>query len=92
MKRIVSSAFLFLVITSFFAVKAQHARIGVISDLHYTHPALIVEKGKALDDYLQRDRKLLLESDALLRKSVENLLNENVNIVLIPGDLTKEGE
>ena len=92
MKRIVSSVFLFLVITSFLAVKAQHARIGVISDLHYTHLALIVEKGKALDDYLQRDRKLLLESDALLRKSVENLLNENVNIVLIPGDLTKDGE
>ncbi len=92
MKRIISSALLFLVITSFFAVKAQHARIGVISDLHYTHPALIVEKGKALDDYLQRDRKLLLESDALLRKSVENLLNEDVSVVLIPGDLTKDGE
>lgn len=92
MKRIVSSVLLFLVIISFFAVRAQHARIGVISDLHYTHPALIVEKGKALDDYLQRDRKLLLESDALLRKSVENLLNEDVNVVLIPGDLTKDGE
>ncbi|MDO5522609.1 MAG: metallophosphoesterase [Bacteroidia bacterium] len=92
MKKTASSVFLFLVIASFFAVKAQYAGIGVISDLHYTHPALIVEKGKALDDYLQRDRKLLLESDALLRKSVENLLSENVNIVLIPGDLTKDGE
>ncbi|HCB88431.1 MAG TPA: metallophosphoesterase, partial [Porphyromonadaceae bacterium] len=55
-------------------------------------PALIVEKGKALEDYLRRDRKLLLESDALLRKSVENLLCEDVNVVLIPGDLTKDGE
>lgn len=92
MKRIISSVFFFWVITSFFFVEAQHARIGVISDLHYTHPALIVEKGKALEDYLRRDRKLLLESDALLRKSVENLLCEDVNVVLIPGDLTKDGE
>ena len=92
MKRTISSVFFFWVITSFFFVEAQHARIGVISDLHYTHPALIVEKGKALEDYLRRDRKLLLESDALLRKSVENLLCEDVNVVLIPGDLTKDGQ
>ncbi len=92
MKKITTFVLLFTVITSFYASMAQHARIGVISDLHYTHPALIVEKGKALDDYLRQDRKLLLESDALLRKSVENLLNENVDIVLIPGDLTKDGE
>lgn len=92
MKRVVYSTLLFLVIAIFSSVRAQNAKIGVISDLHYTHPSLIVEKGKALDDYLHRDRKLLLESDALLRKSVENLLKENVDIVLIPGDLTKDGE
>lgn len=71
---------------------AQTVRIGVISDLHYTHPSLIVERGKALDDYLNGDRKLLLESDALLRKTVQLLLQENPDIVLIPGDLTKDGE
>jgi Predicted phosphohydrolases len=73
-------------------VSAQKARIGVISDLHYTHPSLIVEKGKVLDDYLSRDRKLLLESDAILRQTVKQLLQENVDIVFIPGDLTKDGE
>jgi len=71
---------------------AQTVRIGVASDLHYTHPSLIVERGKALDDYLNGDRKLLLESDALLRKTVQLLLQENPDIVLIPGDLTKDGE
>jgi hypothetical protein len=45
---------------------AQTVRIGVVSDLHYTHPSLIVERGKALDTYLNGDRKLLLESDALI--------------------------
>jgi len=71
---------------------AQTIRIGVISDLHYTHPSLIMEKGKALETYLNGDRKLLLESDALLRKTVQLLLQENPDVVLIPGDLTKDGE
>lgn len=92
MKRIVLLVFLFWGITSLSIIKAQHARIGVISDLHYTHPSLIVEKGAALDVYLKKDRKLLLESDALLKKSVQNLLDAEVNVVLIPGDLTKDGE
>lgn len=68
------------------------AKIGVIADPHYTHPSLIVEKGKALDAYLSQDRKLLLESDAVLRQTVHLLLQEDVNLVLIPGDLTKDGE
>lgn len=73
-------------------MSAQTAKIGVISDLHYAHPALIVEKGKALDNYLSHDRKLLVESHAILQQTIQCLLRENVNIVLIPGDLTKDGE
>lgn len=71
---------------------APKTRIGVITDLHYTHPSLISEKGKALDDYLNRDRKLLLESDAILRRTVQQLLQEDIDVVFIPGDLTKDGE
>ncbi|MDD2245878.1 MAG: metallophosphoesterase [Proteiniphilum sp.] len=71
---------------------AQKVRIGVISDLHYSHPSLIVERGKALDDYLNGDRKMILESDAILKQAVQYLLSENPDIVLIPGDLTKDGE
>ncbi|HCM21554.1 MAG TPA: metallophosphoesterase, partial [Porphyromonadaceae bacterium] len=53
-------------------------KIGVISDLHYTHPSLIVEKGAALENYLSNDRKLLVESEAILKETVANLLEENV--------------
>lgn len=74
------------------SLTAQTVRIGVISDIHYTHPSLIVERGKALDDYLNGDRKMLLESDAILRQTVQLLLQENPDLVLIPGDLTKDGE
>lgn len=92
MKKLSFSILCFLVIIFSLTTRAQNAKIGLISDLHYTHPSLIAEEGEALNNYLRHDRKLLLESHALLKKSVENLLNENVNIVLIPGDLTKDGE
>jgi len=82
----------FVFYTCCISMTAQTVSIGVISDVHYTHPSLIVERGKALDDYLNSDRKMLHESDAILRQAVQLLLLENPDIVLIPGDLTKDGE
>lgn len=71
---------------------AQSLKIGVMSDLHYMAPSLIVQKGSAFNYYTQHDRKLLAESPAILKAAVQNLLNENVDIVLVSGDLTKDGE
>lgn len=70
----------------------QPIKIGVIADTHYMHPSLVVKKGEAFEAYLRQDRKLLDESDALLRETVDRLMAEEVNVVLIPGDLTKDGE
>lgn len=96
MKRVAYFLFLasslFLSSLNFMTAQTIKTKIGVISDLHYTHPSLIVEKGAALENYLSNDRKLLVESEAILKEAVANLLAENVNIVLIPGDLTKDGE
>lgn len=95
MKRLLFILSLVIVLGSLIGVSSlysQQARIAVISDLHYMHPSLIVEDGEALENYLRRDRKLLRESDAILRRTVQYLLNENVNLVLIPGDVTKDGE
>ena len=36
--------------------------------------------------------KLLKESPAILKTAVDDLLNDSVNIVLVTGDLTKDGE
>lgn len=82
----------FVFFTGSIYLTAQTIRIGVVSDIHYTHPSLIVERGKALDDYLNSDRKMLLESEAILRQAVQLLLLEHPDIVLVPGDLTKDGE
>jgi hypothetical protein len=73
-------------------LQAQPLKIGVLSDLHYMAPSLLIQDGTAFDKVIRADRKLLRESPAILKAAVENLLNDSVNIVLITGDLTKDGE
>jgi 3',5'-cyclic AMP phosphodiesterase CpdA len=76
----------------FSLTQAKTIRIGHITDLHYMAPELLVVKGSAFDNYVMKDRKLLQESPAILEAAVQNLLKEKVDIVLISGDLTKDGE
>jgi 3',5'-cyclic AMP phosphodiesterase CpdA len=63
----------------------------VVSDLHTYDPSLGTE-GKAFEEYISADRKLLKESVELLETASGLIKNENANFVLIPGDLTKDGE
>lgn len=71
---------------------AISAKIAVISDLHYASPQIMIKDGKALQEYLSHDRKLIKESDAILKETVKQLMLQDVDIVLVPGDLTKDGE
>jgi len=75
-----------------FSIQANTIKIGHITDLHYMAPELLIVKGSAFDNYMMRDRKMLYDSPAILRAAVQNLLNEKVDIVLVSGDLTKDGE
>jgi predicted phosphodiesterase len=63
----------------------------VFSDPHYFDPSLGTT-GAAFEAYLQHDRKLIAESDAIMRAMVQAVLTENPQVVLVPGDLTKDGE
>jgi len=67
------------------------AKIGVFSDPHYFDPSLGTT-GTAFEEYISRDRKLIAESDAILNSTIAELILEDVDLVLIPGDLTKDGE
>jgi 3',5'-cyclic AMP phosphodiesterase CpdA len=67
------------------------ARFAVISDLHYYDSGLGTS-GAAFEAYLASDRKMLRESGAILDAAVSAIIAENVDFVLIPGDLTKDGE
>jgi len=66
-------------------------RFAVVSDLHFYDKALGVS-GSAFQKYLDDDRKLLVLSEEIISSAVEKIPQENVRFVLIPGDLTKDGE
>jgi len=86
---------LFFFVCSFLVspfLQAQSLKIGVISDLHYMAPSLLIQDGTAFEKIMHANRKLLKESPAILKATVDDLLNDSVNIVLVTGDLTKDGE
>ncbi len=65
---------------------------AVLSDPHLYDPELGTE-GAAFEAYLARDRKLLRESGAILDAALGSVTEmEGVDFLLIPGDLTKDGE
>lgn len=67
-------------------------RIAVLSDPHYMDPSLLIAEGPAFQTYLAQDRKLLKESAAILDSALAGIIEARPDIVLIPGDLTKDGE
>ncbi len=68
-------------------------RFAVLADPHY-YDTDLGTSGSAWEAYLDADRKLLAESPALLDAAVEAILaiREELDFVIVPGDLTKDGE
>ena len=67
-------------------------KIAVISDLHVMAPELLKKDGSAFEQYLNRDRKMLRESAEILDTLVGDIIDLNPQLVLVTGDLTKDGE
>ena len=67
-------------------------KIAVISDLHVMAPELLVKEGDAFEAYLNRDRKMLRESTEILDTLASDILDLKPDLVLVTGDLTKDGE
>ena len=67
-------------------------KIAVISDLHVMAPQLLIKKGNAFEEYLKRDRKMLVESLHILETLVDDILSQRPDLTLVTGDLTKDGE
>ena len=66
--------------------------IIVFSDIHVMAPQLLEKRGSAYEKYLSQDPKLLEYSGEVLEHLVEEALQRNPDLVIIPGDLTKDGE
>lgn len=67
------------------------ARFAVMSDIHYYDTSLGTS-GAAFEEVLGSDRKLLQDTADLLDLAIDDVLAAGVDFVLIPGDLTKDGE
>lgn len=73
------------------APKSEY-NIFVMSDIHVMAPELLMEKGTAFENYVKTDPKLLEESGEVLQTAVNVVLEKKPDLVLILGDLTKDGE
>ena len=91
---IVFSLGVLLIQTGCFSKKAEEkskVKFAVISDIHYYDSALGTT-GAAFEAYLAADRKLIKESGEILNSAITSIKSEKPDFVLIPGDLTKDGE
>lgn len=70
-------------------------RFGVISDIHYFADSLKCE-GEVYEEWLYNKHKMYDDTDALLDNAFDgvlrNAVEDGATCVLIPGDLTKDGE
>ncbi|MEJ7588599.1 MAG: metallophosphoesterase [Ferruginibacter sp.] len=72
-----------------------HLKIAIVSDIHYMHPSLLINGGAdgiAFQNYIAQDPKLVQYSDPIWRQVVSELKNEKPDILLVTGDITKDGE
>jgi len=67
-------------------------KIVILSDIHVMDPSLLVKDGTAFQTYLARDPKLLKYSTEILQAAIVKIISLRPDLVLIPGDLTKDGE
>lgn len=66
-------------------------QIAVFSDPHYYDPSLGIT-GSAFESYLMLDRKMIAQSKPIIESVIQTLKNSNASVILVPGDLTKDGE
>ncbi|MBR5744151.1 MAG: metallophosphoesterase, partial [Muribaculaceae bacterium] len=74
------------------AALCQEKTIFVMSDIHVMAPELLVNDGEAFQKYIASDPKLLRKSSEVLNALVDTIRKYQPDLVLIPGDLTKDGE
>lgn len=66
-------------------------KIGVIGDPHYLSEQLM-DDGKAVEDYVRISGKNIRDVPPVLQQVLDDYLNSDIDVLLIPGDITKDGE
>ncbi len=64
----------------------------LLTDTHYFEPSLGAE-GKAFENYMSKEQYFMKESSAIIKSVFSRIAEDKeTDIVIIPGDLTKNGE
>ena len=66
-------------------------KLAFLSDIHYYSPSLGVS-GRAYELRAGADQKCLAESGAILRAATEKLKTEDIDAVVVSGDVSNDGE
>ena len=74
-----------------FSIMAQK-RLFVFSDPHLLAPELFQVNSSALQNNLASDSRMFDLSHKIMQSMVNTILDEHPDAILIPGDLTKQGE
>jgi hypothetical protein len=69
----------------------EPVRFAVIADPHL-YQSRLGTTGQAFEAYVAQDPKLLAQSEAILEAALEDIIRQHVRFLIIPGDLTKDGE
>lgn len=65
---------------------------AVMTDMHYFPESLVNPHSLSFQDYLKQDAKLTLESGAVIRKAIADMIKLNIEFVILAGDVSNEGE
>ena len=70
----------------------EELNLMLMTDIHVMHPNLIISEGKAIDDVIASDRKMLRQSAEIFSALLDSIERLKPQILLVPGDMTKDGE
>ena len=71
--------------------QVEPLKIGVMSDTHYFSQDLYAQC-EDFNTAMNSDRKMLKESSAILDGTLQQMIQDQPDVVMISGDLTKDGE
>ncbi len=67
-------------------------RFAVMTDMHYYPASLVNSRSRSYLEYLKQDAKLTLESGAVIKTAIKDMIRHQVEFVILAGDVTNEGE
>lgn len=81
----------FIAIATLTVCASNPLKIGVITDTHYLSEQLM-DKGYAVQDYVYKSGRDVMASPEILDKVIGDYLQSDIEVLLVCGDLTNDGE